>query len=98
MKRETILLSVQRALLGMITHKMKAITIAYTEKSFLLKVYFESKPEDFEIELLRDITSEVLSDFPQITEVNEIAVETKIEANKLEKLDEWVYVRFENVF
>lgn len=95
MDKKSILISVQRALLGMITCNMKAITIGYTERSFSLKVYFEYEPNELELELLKEISTEVIADFPKITEVKEIATITKIKANKLERLDEWAYVRFE---
>lgn len=95
MERSLVLLSVQRGLLGMITSKMKAITVGYTDTSLTLRVYFESNPSEEELELLKEVTSEISSDIEEISQFKEEAVVTSKKANKLPELDDWVYVRYE---
>lgn len=68
--RNSLLLSAQRALLGAITPKIRAIYLRGFEdegnlKGFALRVYFESVPTEEEQEILRIATTEIVSDFPQ---------------------------------
>ncbi|MEO1023594.1 MAG: hypothetical protein AAFW89_13700 [Bacteroidota bacterium] len=94
MERSLVLLATQRALLGAITPNMKAITIDYNSSSYVLRIYFSSQPSEEEVELLKEITSEVSADIPSIETFKEEAIVTKEQSNKLERLKEWVYMQY----
>ena len=96
MNRELVQLATQTALLGSITKNMKAITIGFTDNSYVLRVYFSSQPKEEELEILIDITSEVCAEFPEFIEFKEEAIvaNSKIQVNKLPMLDQWVYMEY----
>lgn len=90
MERKEILLSAQRAMLGLITPNMQAITISYKNMPVILRVYFKIQPTQDECELIEEITSEIVADFEEITDIKEeIFV-----AQKPECLDEWLYLQY----
>ncbi len=89
MERKDILLSAQRAMLGLITPNMQAITISYKNVPVILRVYFKIKPTQDECELIKEITSEIVADIEEITDIKEeIFV-----AQKPECLDDWLYLQ-----
>ncbi len=74
--RIRLLLSAQRALLGAITPKIRAVYLKGFEvegnlTGFALRVYFESVPTEEEEEILRIATTEIVSDFPQVLTCDE---------------------------
>lgn len=90
MERSDILLSGLRAMLGSITSNMLAITIGYKNLPIKLRVYFKEQPSRNEIELVKEITSEIAADFIEITEIKE-----EIFVNhKPECLDDWLYLQY----
>jgi len=89
MERSSILLSVQRAMIGTVTPNMQAITISYKNMPIILRVYFKTKPTQNEYELIKEITSEIVADFEEITDIKEeIFVNQKPEC-----LEDWVYLQ-----
>lgn len=92
--RESVLLSTQRALVGAITKNMKAITIGFTDTSYTLKVYFNSEPNEEELEIMKIVTGEVCADIGEFTEFKEEAevANSNVQVNHLEKLDVWVFM------
>jgi hypothetical protein len=91
-ERSRILLSTQRALLGMVTKNMVAITIGYKQQnSFVLRIYFEKDPSSGELELMSEITSEIAADFEEIDCKEEHLIFDGKE--NLLCLDDWVYLR-----
>ena len=80
--------------MGAVTPNMKAITIGFNETFFILRVYFSSQPSEEEVELLTEVTSEIAADIPNFTDFKEEAIVSEERANKLEKLDEWVYRQY----
>lgn len=89
MERKDILLSAQRAMLGLITPNMQAITISYKNVPVILRVYFKIKPTQDECELIKEITSEIVADIEEIKDIKEeIFV-----AQKPECLDDWLYLQ-----
>jgi len=95
MKKYELLLSAQRALLGMITSNMRAITVGYVSDTFVLRIYFHSKPSELEIELMGDIMSEVLADLNETNSYKEEPIVTQAPRHHLEPIDTWVYIRYE---
>ncbi|WP_109852626.1 hypothetical protein [Aquimarina sp. AU58] len=69
---------------------MSAITIAYKNDEFILRVYFEERPSEDEIESLSEITSEVAADFPEMTNIREEFFIKTDENYKEEILDVWI--------
>lgn len=94
--RNKILLSTQRALIGMITKNMKAITVGFSNYNFTLRIYFGSQPNEKELELMKDITGEISADIPEFTDFREesIIVDSEKQVNQFEKLDTWVYMEY----
>jgi len=90
MKRNDILLSAQRAMLGVVTPNMQAITISYKNVPVILRVYFKIHPTQNECELIKEITSEIVADFEEITDIKEeVFVDQKPEC-----LDDWLYLQY----
>jgi hypothetical protein len=94
MERKDILLSAQRAMLGMITSNMQAITIRYKTMPLILRVYFKTQPSEDECELVKEITTEIIADFDE-KEITYIKEEIFVE-KKPECLDDWLYLQHVN--
>jgi hypothetical protein len=93
--RRTVLLSIQRALLGMIYSEIRAIAVGFEETKKLKVIYYlDREPNDYDYENLSDVTSEVLGDV-NFSEVEEICCFSKDLIKNLDCLDSWVYVRKE---
>ena len=94
--RTKLLLSIQRALLGMIYPSIRAIAVEFLRLEELkVIVYLDREPIEFDYENLSDITGEILADM-EFKKVEEICLFSK--ATKLELKDEaiWVYMRKES--
>lgn len=89
MERKEILLSAQRAMLGALTPNMQAITISYKDMPVILRVYFKTQPSQDECELIKEITSEIVADFEEITDIKEEYFVNQ----KPECLDDWLYLQ-----
>ena len=89
-------LSTQRALLGMIYPEIRAIAIGFLNgKKIKIIMYLDKTPEEFDNENLKEITSEILSDIPEIEEFDEQCVYSNEIINKLDCLDFLAYARKE---
>lgn len=88
--RKQYIISVQRALLDCLTNNMNAITIGCKEDKFILRVYFEDQPDEDEVEVLSDITSEVAADFPNLKNIEEEYFVLNTNKTNLEILDVWI--------
>ena len=95
--RKEVLLSIQRALWGMIYPAIRAIAIGF-EGSEKLKViyYLDREPNDSDYENISDVVGEVCSDIP-FKEVEEICSFTLEPFSKLDSLESWVYMRQEGI-
>jgi hypothetical protein len=93
--RREVLISIQRALWGMIYPEIRAIAVGFegTEK---LKViyYLDRKPNDDDYENISDVVGEVLADI-NFSEVEELCLFTLEPISKLDHLKSWVYIRKE---
>lgn len=93
--RTKVLLSFQRALLGMIYPSIRAITIGFeSEKVLKVICYLDRKPNEEDFENLSEVTSEVCSDF-QFEKVDEKCIESNEPISKLYTLSDWVFIRKE---
>lgn len=94
MNRTRILLSAQRALLGMITPNMRAITVGWQGPRIRLRFYFSYPPSEAEIELTSTVAGEMIADFEEAT-IAEEAMVSQEKLSNLELLDAWIYIRRE---
>lgn len=94
--KTNVLLSIQRALLGMIYPDIRAIAIGFegTQK-FTVIYYLDREPNESDYESISDFTSEVLADI-DFSEVEEKCVFSNDIISNLSSLDFWVYMRKEN--
>lgn len=93
--RRTVLLSVQRALLGMIYPEIRAIAVGFEEtKKLTLIYYLDREPNKDDFDNLSDVTGEVLADI-DFSEVIEKCIYTTESISKLNSLESWVYIRKE---
>ena len=95
--RTEVLLSAQKALLGMIYPEVRAIAIGYLEKTLKLLYYLEREPNESDYEILEEVTSEIIADFPSETfdHIEEICLFSEKRMNDLENLNGWIYIRKE---
>ena len=62
--RVRVLLSMQVALLGMVTANMRSVLVSWTETSVNIRIVFEGSVSSAENELASEIESEVMSHLP----------------------------------
>jgi hypothetical protein len=95
--RNKLLLSTQRALLGMIYPSIRAIAVGFDSlKKLKVVIYLDRKEEDFDYENLSVITSEILADI-NFMSVEEICCFSSIKFSSLEDgLVAYVYIRKED--
>ncbi len=93
--RRDVLISIQRALLGMIYPSIRAIAVGYDDIEKLKMIYYlDREPNEDDYENISDVVGEVCSDI-DFQEVEELCVFTKEPINKLDNLVSWVYIRRE---
>ena len=94
--RRKVLLSTQRALLGMIYPDIRAIAVGFEENKKLKLIYYlDREPNIDDYDNLSDVAGEILGDI-NFSEVEEICVFTKEDISNLNNLDSWVYIRKEH--
>lgn len=94
--RIDVLISMQKALLGMIYPEIRAIAVGWEGLKKLKVIYYldrEPKEEDFEN--ISVVTTEVFADI-NFSEVEEQCIFTKLNINQLDNLKSCVYIRWEN--
>jgi hypothetical protein len=67
--RVRILLTMQVALLGMVTNNMRAVLVSWTETNVQVRIVFESAVSPSDNERVSEIESEVISHLPNHTVV-----------------------------
>lgn len=93
--RREILISIQRALLGMIYPDIRAIAVGFIGTRKLTVIYYlDREPNDNDYENVSEVTSEVCADI-EFGEVEEICLFTLDPFSKLDSLESWVYMRKE---
>ncbi|TDP61906.1 hypothetical protein [Flavobacterium dankookense] len=94
--RREVLISMQRALWGMIYPEIRAISVGYegTQK-LIVNCYLDRKPNEDDYENIAVVTAEVISDI-NFMEIEENCIYSLEPISKLDNLMSWVYVRKEN--
>jgi hypothetical protein len=93
--RRDILLSMQRALLGMVYPSIRAIAVGFYELVNLKIIfYLDREPNETDYEIISEVATEVCADI-NFMGVEEICVFSTEPIAKLDSLIAWVYVRKE---
>ncbi|WP_261510115.1 hypothetical protein [Chryseobacterium paludis] len=93
--RRDVLISIQRALWGMIYSSIRAIAIGFENTEKLTVIYYlDKEPEEEDYENIAEVTSEVCSDI-NFSTVEELCIYTNEPFSKLDNLVSWVYMRKE---
>ena len=93
--RRDLLISVQKALWGMIYPSIRSIAVAFDGLRKLKMIfYLDREPNEEDYESIREVTTEVCADI-NFSEVEEFCIFTKEPFLKLDKLTTWVYMRKE---
>lgn len=93
--RRVVLLSIQRALWGMIYPSIRAIAVGFEGTKKLKVVYYlDREPNEDDYENISEVTGEVCGDV-EFTEVEEECVFTLEPISQLDNLESWVYIRKE---
>jgi len=94
--RVRLLLSMQRALLGMIYPSVRAIAIGFDQLKKLKVIYYlDREPVEDDYESISEVTTEVIADI-DFQEVEELCIYSQDPISKLDGLNSWVYTRREN--
>ena len=94
--RVSLLLSIQRALLGMIYPSIRGIAVGHNKTDKLKVIYYlDREPKEYDYENISDVIGEICSDI-EFTEVEGICIFSLKPFSQLDNLDAWVYVRQEN--
>jgi hypothetical protein len=93
--RRQVLLSIQRALWGMIYPEIRAIAVGFTDIELRVIYYLDREPNEDDFESISEVTGEVLADI-DFKKVREECIFTLEPFSKLNNLESWVYIRKEN--
>jgi hypothetical protein len=93
--RRDVLLSMQRALWGMIYPAIRAIAVGFEGTKKLKVIYYlDKEPSEEDYENISEVTTEVCADI-NFAEVEEVCIYTTEPFSKLDNLNSWVYIRRE---
>ncbi|MBK7985381.1 MAG: colicin [Ignavibacteria bacterium] len=93
--RKEFLISIQRALLGMIYPSIRSIAVGFEGlKKMKIIYYLDREPNEDDYENISEVTTEVCADL-SFSEVEELCVFTNKPFSELDKLVTWVYMRKE---
>jgi hypothetical protein len=93
--RVRLLLSMQRALLGMIYPSVRAIAVGFDQLKKLKVIYYlDREPVEDDYESISELTTEVIADI-DFQEVEELCIYSQDPISKLDGLNSWVYIRKE---
>lgn len=94
--RRALLLSIQRALLGMIYPSIRGIAVGFDDLRKLTVIYYlDREPNEDDYESINQVIGEVLGDVI-FESVSEKCIFSSENWSKLDKLDAWVYARKED--
>ena len=93
--RREVLISIQRALWGMIYPEIRAISVGYegTQK-LIINCYLDREPNEGDYENISEVASEVCADI-NFLKVEENCIFSLEPITKLDNLKSWVYIRKE---
>lgn len=89
--RPLVLLSIQRALLGVVTENIRAITCSWNETNILIKYIYGDNPSEEELDDLSCVETEIMSDFPEHEVESTWQVISSDKSVNAEHLQAWVY-------
>lgn len=93
--RKDLLISIQKALWGMIYPSIRAIAVGYEGTQKLKVIYYlDREPNDDDYENISEVTTEIFADI-NFLESEEICIFTLEPISKLDSLVSWVYIRKE---
>lgn len=87
--RVRVLLTLQVALLGMVTASMRAVLVSWTDKDVLVRVVFDRELSPEDVDLVSEIESEVISHLPNHTvhcQAEACLISSKVQTNAGEVL------------
>ena len=94
--RKKLLISMQRALWGMVYPSIRAIAVGFEGLKKLKVIYYlDREPIEYDYENISDVTAEVCADIDFI-EIEELCIFTQEPISKLDNLISWVYIRKED--
>lgn len=94
--RRKVLISIQRALWGMIYPSIRAIAVGFVGTENLKVIYYlDREPNEDDYENISEVTTEVCADINFI-KVEELCIFTEKPFSELDNLNSWVYIRKEN--
>lgn len=86
--RIRVLLTLQVALLGMVTANMRSVLVSWTDKDVRVRVVFDRAISSEDVELVSEIETEVISHLPDHTvhcqaEASSVSAKVQINANEV---------------
>ena len=91
-----LLLSIQRAILGVITPNIRGITCALNNSQIIIRCYFEGQITEENEESMNSVEAEVIADFPPDFTIDLQCIATnKSESLEQHRLLAWAYKRKE---
>lgn len=93
---EDIPLCMRRALLGQVTPSLRGVTVGWDESTIRIVAYYDKEITELDRELMEDVETHIMSDFPGIYWVELVAERYDAPLPLSEKtLGMWVFRRFE---
>jgi len=93
--RRDLLISIQRALWGMIYPSIRSIAVGFDGLEKLKIIfYLDREPDEDDYEIISEVAGEVCADI-NFSEVEEKCIYTNEPFSKLDNLTTWVYMRKE---
>ena len=94
--RTSVLLSLQRALLGAVTPNMRAICVGWDEKLIRIRAIYDGEIDDEDRERFSEVGTKVIADFSAPMAIEEECVRLDPPERLVSLgLKEWVYWRYE---
>lgn len=93
--RNSVILSVQRALLGEVSRRLRGVAVRWNEKTITILCYYDRRISEKDREAMSCVETEVMADFPEF-EIRLFPLSWNIR-KPMKSLDAWVYRRSENM-
>lgn len=93
--RQEVLFFSYKALIGNITKNMTLISIKWSENAYHMRVFLNTLPTDDDIEIIKEITTEICTDLPFINNCKEEVFKWNKNESKL--LDETIFLTREHL-
>ncbi|MCL1471629.1 scaffold protein involved in DNA repair [Argonema antarcticum] len=93
--RNSVILSVQRALLGEVSPALRGVTVGWDENSIAILCYYDRKISPEDREAMSCVETEVMADFPDL-QMDLDVIQCDV-PQEMKLLDVWVYRRSETL-